>query len=109
MKHSDELISKQALLDELLKEKRYYQMMDDCVDQTDGILRGICKATRIVEDAPAVDSVRHGYWIEYQEQRTMGLMNFIKCSECEDHHIKSVCGNPKYCSNCGAKMRMVNK
>lgn len=60
---------------------------------------------KLIDMQPTVDPVKHGHWIEYREERSFGLMNFIKCSECGSYHAKSsILDKPKFCDECGAKM-----
>ena len=83
----DDLISKQALKEDLLK-RGFYPVI----------------VKRALEDAPAVDAaeVKHGRWKKY-----LRVSGVVCCSECNDVYIYEEWlkeGKWHYCPNCGAKM-----
>lgn len=82
----NDLISRQAAIDAI---KRY-----ESADNYD-LNNGLILAMNAVEDAPTIDPVKHGTWIEYPIADEMN-----KCSECGVLRF----GESNYCPNCGAKM-----
>ena len=70
---------------------------------------GFDEAVTRVEDFPAADvaRVRHGRWVEYENESDMG---YHYCSECKHqafNYDEGVCNVEilsDYCPNCGAKM-----
>lgn len=59
-----------------------------------------------IDDAPTVDPVKHGHWIEHHEPFTwMGYTTWT-CSKCdyECGYEKEIRWRTSYCPNCGAKM-----
>ena len=68
-------------------------------------MRGTNKIIDRIKCAPAADvePVRHGRWIEYEDEYC-GL--FLKCSICGEEFVswEADCARTNYCPNCGAKM-----
>ncbi len=59
-----------------------------------------------IDDAPTMDSVKHGRWIEHHEPFTwMGYTTWT-CSKCgyECGYEKEIGLRTFYCPNCGCKM-----
>lgn len=50
---------------------------------------------------PDIEVVRHGYWIEIEENETGHL---LECSECKEWIFHNFNYISNYCSHCGAKM-----
>lgn len=58
-----------------------------------------CESTT---DAPTVDPVKHGNWIDdYNAEEDPFFRKGWKCSVCG---FRTSYGKPKYCMNCGARM-----
>lgn len=85
-----EYIDREALRNELLK-------ISICTDDLYGmgILEGLDRATRRVNDAPAADVVPvvHGAWVDRDGK-----------SWCNVCHASNKQYKPPYCPHCGAKM-----
>lgn len=59
-----------------------------------------------IENAPTIDPVKHGYWIDVELVRSYGILKGIRCSECGKEQPKGSFNVPKYCSECGARMNL---
>lgn len=84
----DDLISRQAAIDALVKairEDPYY----DSNEAINGL--GVCDVRVILNDLPSAE--RHGQWIDLQ------------CDQCGQVDMSK----PNYCPNCGAKMDEVEE
>ena len=57
----------------------------------------MCKVLDLLDQAPTIDPVKHGYWKEADSGSS-----FWRCSEC--NYGVSAWNNTRYCPNCGAKM-----
>lgn len=112
----DDLISRQALLDEI--KKQYYVLselqneaeMQEDKDYYEARIAELFGCVAIVSAALTVDAepVRHGYW-QINDDNWSELTECL-CSACheqftfemydsEEHYLRY-----KYCPNCGAKM-----
>lgn len=92
-----DLISRQAVLDELRKLRIAQQMMDD-TQTADKIMTGLFLAEKAVKALSSIQTERKkGKWVDK-----------CSCSSChwihEDDNGFSLLTNYKYCPNCGAKM-----
>jgi hypothetical protein len=60
------------------------------------------------DDAPAVDPVKHGRWLEKRIVRYNGTKPYTQfaheCSECKWLNKRKKGWHTKFCPNCGAKM-----
>jgi len=94
----DDLISRQALREEIL---RIAIATDDLYGM--GVFEGLDRACKRINSAPSIKAapVRHGRWLELHEENghEMGI-----CSRC--HHERII---DNYCPNCGVKMYGGNK
>ena len=100
-----DLIDREALLDELWKQRRNYQLMDD-TQTADKIMHGLYRAEQALKDAPTIDAVPvvHGEWVF---QGTGGSMGTKTCSVCGYQSWQSklrMANMGNYCPNCGARM-----
>lgn len=66
---------------------------------------------RMIESAPTVDPVKHGYWIGVSQTKFEKLFfhsRVFKCSICGNYldfdGINAGRGSANFCPNCGAKM-----
>lgn len=87
-------IDAKKVIDELLKEKRHYQLVDDS-RQADAIIGGINKALRIVEQAQTISTQKYA-------TRIYDRPGHWYCSECKTMFGRA-CFIYKHCYNCGAK------
>lgn len=92
------LIDADALMNELMKARWAYQMLDDTW-AADKAMRGLRAAEQRVKDAPTIGAVpaRHGKWID-KSGGIEGAWNY--CSVCGERAIDLY----DYCPNCGAQM-----
>ena len=51
-----------------------------------------------IDNAPTIDPVRHGRWIEYETEKW-------KCSECGNHEDLLDGKHHGWCGECGARMK----
>ena len=101
-----EYIEREAISEEI---RKYYYKNPPNFSYGEGFDRGLDRAQRAILDAPAADvaEVRHGMWIEYENEADKG---FHYCSECKhqafnyDEEDSTVEVLSEYCPNCGAKM-----
>lgn len=58
-------------------------------------------------DLDVIDGMRDAYptahWVLYNEERSMGILHFARCSACGGHHVRGS-HIPKFCEDCGASM-----
>ena len=84
-----------------LKEELIKALHEDLMD----IDEAIDVVVTTIDDAPTVDPVKHGHWIE-QEHEDWKWSKEYRCSECGKYRLMT---NPfgrewNYCPNCGAHM-----
>lgn len=62
-------------------------------------------AQKAIDDAPTVDPVKHGHWVE-QEHEDWKWSKEYRCSECGQYRLVTtpVGREWNYCPSCGAKM-----
>lgn len=62
-------------------------------------------AQKAIDDAPTVDPVKHGRWVE-QEHEDWKWSKEYRCSECGQYRLVTtpVGREWNYCPSCGAKM-----
>ena len=60
-----DLIDREALLDELWKQRRNYQLMDD-THTADKIMHGLYRAEQVVKEAPAVNAAPR--WVRCEDE-----------------------------------------
>ena len=73
-------------------DKLYYEIMqDEHHDYPTEFWK--CKLANAVNNAPAVDPVKHGHWEMYR--------TYYRCSNCL---CQDAIGLAPYCKNCGARM-----
>lgn len=97
-----EYIEREALRDKLLNISIDISNLYNC-----GILEGLDRATKRLNEQPAADvtPVRHGRWELHYEVINGELIPSDKkhvCSECKD--IWETSSKLNYCPDCGAKM-----
>ena len=63
-------------------------------------------AMSIYDDAPTIDPVQHGWWVE-QKNNDWKYSKEYRCSECGKYRLVTTPAGMewKYCPNCGADMR----
>ena len=70
-------------------------------------LRSKCSFVDFMDRQPTIDPVKHGRWVNVVDEYVGAykLQKMLRCSECNyEVWVVSDGTNPKYCSNCGAKM-----
>lgn len=91
----DELISRRALL-EAMKQSIAYRMK----------AQGMDKVVGMVQNAPTIEPVRHGRWVEKEYVIDDEIFEAVVCGECEANRVAGL-GLAKYCYVCGARMDTV--
>ena len=69
-----ELIDREALMNELWKQRRNYQMMDD-TQTADKIMYGLYRAEQVVKEAPAVNAAPR--WVRCEERLPKKTWKFV--------------------------------
>ena len=96
-----ELISREALIEELKKSRKYHA-------QNGRELELLCRCENIVNEQPTVESVPvvHGEWIaqdgDWKSSNTGEPLTVHQCSNCRNYFIHAPYN---FCPNCGADMR----
>lgn len=98
---NDDLISRQAALDECIKIRYALQMMDD-TQTADKMMTGLRLAEISLEEAPSAE--RRGHWIHHDDASYAGG-GYEECSCCHWRCSEWVfIEDNDYCPHCGAKM-----
>lgn len=63
-----------------------------------GLHEGINTARKLIDNAPTIDPVKPGRWVEHDDD--------MECSECGEtwNYVDNCTETFVYCPNCGAKM-----
>ena len=94
-----DLISREALLEELKKSRKYHA-------QNGRELELLCRCENIVNEQPTVEAKEavHGEWIDTQPDYHGGYRrNAYVCSNCHDYYTTEY-DDLYFCPRCGADM-----
>lgn len=96
------LIDANEVLNAIIKELKFYQMLDSD-DHAMDVGIGLAKAIQIVVQEKPVHPIRYGHWIKHKKEIPGGAITYFECSECHEQ----VFNNTNYCPDCGAENERV--
>lgn len=94
------LIDADALEKKLQKQREIYINLD--MKGAEHLL--VHDFLRYVWEAPTIDPVRHGRWIEHEDEEDTAHAHCSGCGWVARYYETDIVNEANYCPNCGAKM-----